>query len=812
MLLLGDAVENVTDIYTLTSDASHNGSITIEVPNTTSFYLGFKYQISGNGGTLDVRIGDISNNININIVHSDTSDNNIKIKQNNDTVLDVSLNDMFYDISDVPLDIKLINNQLTVTINTIDISTNVMVEDVENNIMTITASTDASQNTYHIIKDVFFDPITVLQDDLYLNRGIYAQKYVNVDYNDIINKPFFDYGGNIGIGTSYPSEQLDVSGNINTSGIVNVGGDINCTNIIPTLNNTYDLGSYDYRWRDIYLSGSTVDLSGTRISRHTNGNLMVHDISGNMLGMTVDHVDISGIVLRKHDNAIIINDNSGNILDGRFQNVTIEGNLTINGTTTTVSTDMVTVKDPIITLGSDTSDNKDRGIEFKYGSKTGFFGYDHSKDAFIFLKDASNNSEVFSGTSGFLIGDISGNSTTVTNGVYTIGNQTIAGTKIFTGNVGIGNTNSQASLDVSGNIVISNNSNYQVRKADNSVSNLINIGTNNDIRVYGQGGALHINPDSSVSDTRINQGNTQNITMYNGGNIRLLINSTGVGVNKSPSTNLDVSGNIQCTTVTTSNIYYQGRLIPMLDGSTANNAAPSAKYIQETFNITTDGTYWINLPTVGATQIYCIMNRACAGGGWMMCLKGTRGTTFNYNANYWTTNNTLNPSQTNRSDGDAKFDTYNYFPATDWLAIFPDVTSGGDLPNGFGGWVWIENNAVNTTIPLLDFFNRNYQITKASNGVGYNATNPAPRGLLKWSDSLWSYSIGFHWYGINYRTFSSHYVRWGWATNNENDQLSNDISGGIGLIGGSYSAGDYVACCNVNSASNRTMRFEWFVR
>jgi len=87
---------------------------------------------------------------------------------------------------------------------------------------------------------------------------------------------------------------------------------------------------------------------------------------------------------------------------------TIGGDLTVNGTTTTVNSTTVTVDDPIFTLGGDTApgsdDNKDRGIEFRWhnGStaKAGFFGFDDSTGYFTFIPDASNSSEVFSGTKG----------------------------------------------------------------------------------------------------------------------------------------------------------------------------------------------------------------------------------------------------------------------------------------------------------------------------------------------------------------------------------------------------------------------------
>ena len=56
---------------------------------------------------------------------------------------------------------------------------------------------------------------------------------------------------------------------------------------------------------------------------------------------------------------------------------------------------------------------------------------------------------------------------------------------------------------------------------------------------------------------------------------------------------------------------------PVLDGSTAAKAAPSAKYIQTAFNNYTDGVYWINLPYVGPTQVYCLLRNSVDGGGWI---------------------------------------------------------------------------------------------------------------------------------------------------------------------------------------------------
>jgi len=104
--------------------------------------------------------------------------------------------------------------------------------------------------------------------------------------------------------------------------------------------------------------------------------------------------------------------------------VVVGGGLTVNGTTTTVNSTTVTVDDPIFTLGGDTApgsdDNKDRGIEFRYhtgsAAKVGFFGFDDSAGKFTFIPDATNSSEVFSGTAGTIVANLEGNVTGNTSG------------------------------------------------------------------------------------------------------------------------------------------------------------------------------------------------------------------------------------------------------------------------------------------------------------------------------------------------------------------------------------------------------------
>ena len=90
-------------------------------------------------------------------------------------------------------------------------------------------------------------------------------------------------------------------------------------------------------------------------------------------------------------------------------------------------------------MGGDTApasdDAKDRGVEFRYfnsSAKLGFFGWDDSALRYVFLHDATNNSEVFGGTkSGIDAGSLKlFNTTNATNSA--------TGTLIVGGGAGIG--------------------------------------------------------------------------------------------------------------------------------------------------------------------------------------------------------------------------------------------------------------------------------------------------------------------------------------------------------------------------------------
>lgn len=244
-------------------------------------------------------------------------------------------------------------------------------------------------------------------------------------------------------------------------------------------------------------------------------------------------------------------------------------------------------------------------------------------------------------------------------------------------------------------------------------------------------------------------------------------------------------------------------------GSSYQTAASSALDIKNATGTEADGVYWINLPTVGPTQTYCIMNSAYNGGGWMMAMKATTGTTFQYSSTHWTTATTLNPTATNQSNGDAKFNTMNYFLAKDMLAVWPDITTGtGGSITGLGKWIWLQNNFFGgnrtTMISLFSTQNR-YFIQDAKTYSG-------------WASGIFSSQTDIRFYGYNWTDNVN--MRWGFGWNENGGGLypngvtgSDDVSGGIGMGGfGNYSAGDYISCCQDTTGINRSARVEVYIR
>ena len=139
------------------------------------------------------------------------------------------------------------------------------------------------------------------------------------------------------------------------------------------------------------------------------------------------------------------------------------------------------------------------------------------------------------------------------------------------------------------------------------------------------------------------------------------------------------------------------------DGSSPEKAATSAAAILQVNPSAPDGVYWINLPSVGAKQIYCALSsNHLGGGGWMLAWKCTRGSTFGYNSNYWTSSNVYNEtSGLNLNDGDHKNHAFNHYVAGSIAAVFPDLNNGGQSSVPYSAWTWKQSGVGQTALTRL---------------------------------------------------------------------------------------------------------------
>jgi hypothetical protein len=137
------------------------------------------------------------------------------------------------------------------------------------------------------------------------------------------------------------------------------------------------------------------------------------------------------------------------------QSLSVAGNLTVNGTTTSVNSTIVTIEDPVIVLGSGAptvDDNFDRGIAFNYyagAARSGFFGWDDSSQGFALYSTGNMTANVFTGQLGWLnvqgvSGELAGNASTATTATtlattrtFSVSGQTLAAAQNFNGSANV---------------------------------------------------------------------------------------------------------------------------------------------------------------------------------------------------------------------------------------------------------------------------------------------------------------------------------------------------------------------------------------
>jgi hypothetical protein len=264
-------------------------------------------------------------------------------------------------------------------------------------------------------------------------------------------------------------------------------------NIVPSADDTYDLGSSSAAWKDVYIGPGSLYVNGQKVVEDNSGTITVSadanqnvsvqtsgsgdvdldptgtgviglkgpvqvtagsnisSTDGNAIAFS-NSIDVDAIESRSADTNLVLSANGTGVVTVNDA-LTVTGNLTVSGTTTTVNSETINLADNIIVLNSDFtsgSPSQDTGFSvLRGGSATKSLVWDETNDKW------SVSSETFvAGTfEGALTGNVTGNVTGSSGS--TTGNAATATALATSRTIGLsGDVSGSGSFDGTGNLTI----------------------------------------------------------------------------------------------------------------------------------------------------------------------------------------------------------------------------------------------------------------------------------------------------------------------------------------------------------------------
>jgi len=308
-------------------------------------------------------------------------------------------------------------------------------------------------------------------------------------------------GAAVSSSTGAFSSNVTVGGTLAVTSTTTMGGNLTMTgHILPSANVTYDLGSTTKMWRDVYIGPGSLYINGKKVIEDDSGSINITTdnnedlkfttsgtgtlklISGNGISVTGeinatsgdlqigDHMDMNSNLIKElatpvsstdaankayvdstSASAVTGGSNAGSFSTGAFSsNVTVGGNLTVSGTTTTVNSTNVEIGDNIIALNYDTTGtpSENAGIDVERGDSLNVqLLWDETSDKWT----VGSQTFVAATFEGDLTGDVTGTVSSIAN--HDTDDLTEGSNKFFTNALAQGAISVSGDLGYSGGVV-----------------------------------------------------------------------------------------------------------------------------------------------------------------------------------------------------------------------------------------------------------------------------------------------------------------------------------------------------------------------